>query len=78
MNNKFFSAKYSYARLQAFLPKYEYVETHDVDGNPIWNVECNVDEMDTSFNAEGSSKKQAKKEAALKMLQYALDNYDEE
>lgn len=60
------------------LPKYEYVETHDVDGNPIWHVECYVDEMDTSFNAEGSSKKQAKKEAALKMLQFALDNYDEE
>ncbi len=60
------------------LPWYEYLENHDSDGNPIWHVECHVDEMDTSFCVEASSKKRAKKEAALKMLQYVLDNYDEE
>ena len=60
------------------LPWYEYLEDHDSDGNPIWHVECHVDEMDMSFCVEASSKKRAKKEAALKMLQYVLDNYDEE
>lgn len=60
------------------IPKYDYKESHDGDGNPIWHVECHIDEMDVTFDTESSSKKQAKKEVALEMLQYVLDNYEEE
>lgn len=60
------------------LPEYEYVETHDSDGNPIWTVECHINEFEDSFKAVSSSKKQAKKEAAFDMLQFALENYEEE
>lgn len=60
------------------IPKYEYTESHDEDGNPIWHVECHIDEMEATFDARSSSKKQAKKEVALEMLQYVLDNYIEE
>ncbi len=60
------------------IPEYGYTESHDDDGNPIWHVECHIDEFDASFDTESSSKKQAKKEVALEMLQYVLDNYEEE
>ena len=56
------------------IPKYEYTESHDKNGNPIWHVECHIDEMGATFDTEASSKKQAKKEVALEMLQYVLDN----
>lgn len=59
------------------IPKYEYTELHDEGGNPIWHVECHIDEMDATFYTESSSKKQAKKKVALEMLQYVLDNYEE-
>ncbi len=58
------------------VPEYEYEETHDEDGNPIWNVKCYIDEVECYFEAESSSKKHAKKEAAFDMLQYVLENYD--
>lgn len=60
------------------IPKYEFIETHDADGNPIWNVKCRIEEFDASFETESSSKKKAKKEVAFEMLQYVLDNYEEE
>lgn len=60
------------------IPEYEYEETHDDDGNPIWNVKCYIDEIDHYFEAESSSKKQAKKEAAYDMLLDVLENYEEE
>ncbi|MBE5905292.1 MAG: hypothetical protein E7277_00670 [Lachnospiraceae bacterium] len=60
------------------LPKYEYAEFHDKDGNPIWRVECRIDKVDATFETESSSKKQAKKEVAFEMLKYVLDNYKEE
>lgn len=60
------------------IPEYKYVEMHDGDGNPIWNVECNIEEFDVSFDKESSSKKKAKKEAAFEMLQYVLENYEKE
>ena len=60
------------------IPKYEYKEKHDGDGNPIWHVECHIDELDAAFAGESSLKKQAKKEAAFEMLQYVLENYEEE
>lgn len=60
------------------IPRYDYTESHDEDGNPIWHVECHIDEIDVVFDSESSSKKQAKKEVAFEMLQYVLDNYEEE
>ena len=39
---------------------------------------CQIDESDVEFDSESSSKKQAKKEVAFEMLQYVLDNYEEE
>ncbi len=60
------------------LPNYEYEETHDDNGNPVWTVKCSIEEKEKSFSAVTPSKKTAKKEAAFKMLQYVLDNYEEE
>ena len=60
------------------LPKYKYTETHDKDGNPIWQVTCMIEGVDKVFNATSTSKKKAKKKAAFKMLNYVLENYDEE
>ncbi len=60
------------------MPEYGYQEEHDDDGNPIWYVTCHVDGFDVTMSAESSSKKQAKKEAALDMLNYVLENYEEE
>ena len=28
------------------IPEYSFKEFHDNDGNPFWNVECNIDEME--------------------------------
>ena len=44
----------------------------DKDGNPIWESTCHIAEKDESFSAKSSSKKDAKKSAAFKMLQYVL------
>ena len=60
------------------LPEYKYTETHDKNGNPIWQVTCMIDDVDKVFNATDSSKKKAKKKAALKMLNYVLEYFDEE
>ena len=60
------------------LPKYKYTETHDKDGNPIWQATCMINGVDKVFNATDSSKKAAKKKAAFAMLTYILENYDEE
>nr|WP_027871143.1 ribonuclease III domain-containing protein [[Eubacterium] cellulosolvens] len=59
------------------LPKYSYNESHDKNGNPIWRVKCRIDELDLTFDAKSSSKKQAKKKAAYKMLTYALKHYED-
>lgn len=59
------------------IPEYEFEEIHDEDGNPVWHVKCFIHEIDYYFEADSSSKKQAKKEAALDMLNYVLENYEE-
>lgn len=59
------------------LPEYDYVETHDSNGNPLWSVRCYIDEYGY-FESVASSKKQAKKLAAYNMLLDVLENYDEE
>lgn len=54
------------------IPTYNFEQTYDKDGNPIWKSICSIAEKSKSFSAESSSKKDAKKSAAFKMLQYVL------
>lgn len=55
------------------IPTYEFNESHDKDGNPIWECECHIDEFEDYCFAESSLKKEAKKDAAWEMLKYVLD-----
>ena len=55
------------------LPEYVAEEHYGENGNPIWHVECYIEEVEYYFDAESSSKKQAKKQAAYDMLMYVLD-----
>lgn len=57
------------------LPEYEYSESHDDNGNPVWTVKCEVEGFDCCFDHVSSSKKQAKKQAAFKTLKYILEHY---
>ncbi|SDA62577.1 ribonuclease-3 [Butyrivibrio sp. INlla18] len=59
------------------IPEFKYEETYDSDGNPIWNVECHIEEKEKFFAATASSKKAAKKQAAYKMLEYVLGEDEE-
>lgn len=59
------------------LPIYKYEESHDKDGNPIWTVKCRIEGYNTYFGHASSSKKHAKKIAALKMLNYIIEHYKE-
>lgn len=54
------------------IPTYNFEQGYDKDGNPIWKCECHIAEYSTYFSAKSSSKKDAKKSAAFKMLQYVL------
>ena len=54
------------------IPTYEFEQTYDKDGNTIWKSVCHIAEESKSFSAKSSSKKDAKKSAAFKMLQYVL------
>lgn len=56
------------------VPAYEFKQTYDKDGNPIWKSTCCIAEESECFSAESSSKKDAKKSAAYEMLQYLLDD----
>lgn len=59
------------------IPEFQYEETYDSDGNPIWRVECNIAEKPETFEATASSKKMAKKRAAYEMLEYVLGEDEE-
>ena len=54
------------------IPTYEFNQTYDNDGNPVWESICRIAEKEKSFSAKASSKKDAKKTAAYEMLQYVL------
>lgn len=56
------------------IPAYEFEQTYDKDGNPIWKSTCHIAERSKSFSANSSSKKDAKKSAAFEMLQYVLED----
>lgn len=58
------------------IPTYKFKEDHDNNGNPIWTVECHIEGYDSYFDAVSSSKKDAKKTAAFKMLKYVLKEGD--
>ncbi len=47
---------------------YDFNETYDDDGNPIWRCECHVEGRQTYWWRNHSSKKQGKKSVAYNML----------
>ena len=55
------------------VPTYDFEQTYDKDGNPIWKSICHIAEEKKSFSAKSTSKKDAKKSAAFKMLQHVLN-----
>ena len=57
------------------VPKYEYKESYDKNGNSVWNVRCRIKEIERSINSACSSKKKTKKRVAYRMLMYVLENY---
>lgn len=54
------------------IPKYDFKESHDENGNPVWKCKCHIKEYKEYFWTEASSKKEAKKTAAYLMLLYVL------
>ena len=56
------------------IPTYAFEEEHDKNGNPVWKSTCCITEESKSFTAKSSSKKEAKKVAAYKMLQHVLND----
>ena len=56
------------------IPTYQFDETYDKNGNPVWESTCFITEENKSFSAKSSSKKEAKKAAAYKMLQHVLND----
>ena len=58
------------------LPKYTFMQDYDKDGNPVWQCHCSIGDFETQASRKTSSKKDAKKAAALKMLQSVLNSYE--
>lgn len=54
------------------IPTYDFEETYDHNGNPIWKCGCRIEEKNCFFDEISSSKKDAKKGAAYSMLLYVL------
>lgn len=54
-------------------PEYEYEQEYDDYGNPLWFCYCCVEEMDDRSKGYSSSKKDAKKYAALFMLRAVVN-----
>lgn len=57
------------------VPTYDFSEEYDDNGNPIWQSKCRIEGESKVYKAKASSKKEAKKQAAYKMLKYVLKNY---
>ena len=55
------------------IPEYDYKETFDENGNPVWECSCRIKEAEYYFTETASSKKEAKKTAAFEMLKYVLE-----
>jgi hypothetical protein len=54
------------------LPTYDFYEDHDEDGNPVWKCKCHIEEENDFGWLTASSKKDAKKDAAWRMLKHVL------
>jgi len=54
------------------IPTYDFTQTYDHNGNPIWKCKCNIAEENIYFQASASIKKEAKKLAAYEMLMHVL------
>lgn len=55
------------------LPEYDFEEKYDANGNPIWHCRVCIPGSKAEFFEDSTSKKEAKKEVAFKLLQYLLD-----
>lgn len=55
------------------IPTYDFYQDYNKDGNPIWRCECHIEEQEVYFDEISSSKKDAKKGAAYKMLKFVLE-----
>lgn len=53
-------------------PVYDFSESHDKDGNSIWNCECKLAESKIPFGAMNASKKKAKQLAAAEALLFLV------
>ena len=53
-------------------PWYDFSETYDENGNPVWRCECHVSGSDTYWWGNYSSKKNGKKAVAYDMLRAVL------
>lgn len=62
------------------VPDYSFTESYDDDGNPVWECDLNLYELDNGIIGSGSTKKEAKKMAALGALNVLLgiNEYDDE
>ena len=56
------------------IPEYEFSQTLDGNGNPVWTAECRIRGYGKRFKKTSSSKKGAKKDAAFSMLNFVLEN----
>lgn len=54
------------------IPTYKFSQIYDNNGNSIWKCECRIKEYDKYYRSENSSKKEAKKSVAYKMLKYVM------
>ena len=58
-------------------PWYDFSETYDDDGNPLWHCECHVEGSEIYFEDDFTSKKYGKKSVAYDMLCAILDWEDD-
>ncbi len=58
------------------IPTYDFKQSYNKKGNPMWTCTCRVKEIEKRQTVRGlSSKKTAKKQAAYAMLRYVLEEW---
>ena len=58
-------------------PEYNFEETYDNNGNPVWKCTCDIEGYDEGFVNVSSSKKEAKILSAYEMYLYICGKYEE-
>lgn len=58
-------------------PEYNFEETYDNNGNPVWKCTCDIEGYDEGFVNISSSKKEAKRLSAYEMYLYICGKYQE-